>query len=134
MSELSGHNCPRCNVELYIEMSEQAKGVDLLICKECWGVGVAAKSMQNVISKGEILDRNKDNLSKRTGTCKCPICSTKMDIIELDLPENIENKLKMVETKVGISSIVASTKKVVIDSCSNCPTFWFDAGELDLLN
>lgn len=134
MSELSGHNCPRCDVELYIEMSEQAKGVDLLICKECWGVGVAAKSMQNVISKGEILDRNKDNLSKRTGTCKCPICSTKMDIIELDLPENIENKLKMVETKIGISSIVASTKKVVIDSCSNCPTFWFDAGELDLLN
>ena len=27
-----------------------------------------------------------------------------------------------------------STKKVIIDACSNCPTFWFDAGELDLLN
>ena len=140
MSELSGHDCPRCNVELYIEMTDQAEGVDLLICKECWGVGVAAKSMESVITKGEILDGNKDDLIKRTGICKCPMCSTNMDVIELDLPKNIEEKLKIVDKKSGIYSInnsdisAASTKKVVIDSCSNCPTFWFDAGELDLLN
>ena len=132
MSELSGHNCPRCDVELYIEMAEQAEGVDLLICKECWGVGVAAKSMESVISKGEILDGDKDNLIKRTGVCKCPMCSTKMDVIELDLPKNVEEKLKMVNKSSEMT--VLSTNKVVIDSCSNCPTFWFDAGELDLLN
>ena len=132
MSELSGHDCPRCNVELYIEMTEQAEGVDLLICKDCWGVGVAAKSMESVISKGEILDKNIDNLIKRTGVCKCPMCSTKMDVIELDLPENVEEKLKIVNKSSKITAL--STKKVIIDSCSNCPTFWFDAGELDLLN
>ena len=132
MSELSGHDCPRCNVELYIEMAEQAEGVDLLICKECWGVGVAAKSMESVISKGENLDKNIDNLIKRTGVCKCPMCSTKMDVIELDLPENVEEKLKIVNKSSKMTALV--TKKVVIDSCSNCPTFWFDAGELDLLN
>ena len=134
MSELSGHDCPRCNVELYIEMTEQAEGVDLLICKECWGVGVAAKSMGSVISKGEILDGDKDSLIKRTGVCKCPMCLTEMNIIELDLPENVEKKLKIVDKKAGLSGMAASTRKVVIDSCSNCPTFWFDAGELDLLN
>ena len=132
MSELSGHDCPRCNVELYIEMTEQAEGVDLLICKDCWGVGVAAKSMESVISKGETLDKNKDNLIKRTGVCKCPMCSTKMDVIELDLPEDVEEKLKIVNKSSKMTAL--STKKVVIDSCSNCPTFWFDAGELDLLN
>jgi Zn-finger nucleic acid-binding protein len=119
-------------VELYIEMTEQAEGVDLLICKECWGVGVAAKSMESVISKGGILDGDKDNLIKRTGVCKCPMCSTKMDVIELDLPENVEEKLKIVNKSSKMTAL--STKKVVIDSCSNCPTFWFDAGELDLLN
>ena len=132
MSELSGHDCPRCSVELYIEMTHQAEGVDLLICKECWGVGVAAKSMESVISKGEILDGDKDSLIKRTGVCKCPMCSTKMDVIELDLPENVEEKLKIVNKSSKITAL--STKKVIIDSCSNCPTFWFDAGELDLLN
>jgi hypothetical protein len=30
MSKLSGHDYYRCNLELYIETSEQAKGVDLL--------------------------------------------------------------------------------------------------------
>ena len=132
MSELSGHNCPRCSVELYIEMTPQAEGVDLLICKECWGIGVAAKSMESVISKGEILDGDKDSLIKRTGVCKCPMCSTKMDVIELDLPKNMEEKIKMVNKSSKMT--VLSTNKVVIDSCSNCPTFWFDAGELDLLN
>ena len=132
MSELSGHDCPRCNIELYIEMTEQAEGVDLLICKDCWGVGVAAKSMESVISKGEILDKNIDNLIKRTGVCKCPMCSTKMEVIELDLPEDVEEKLKIINKSSKMTAL--STKKVVIDSCSNCPTFWFDAGELDLLN
>jgi Zn-finger nucleic acid-binding protein len=113
-------------------MTEQAEGVDLLICKDCWGVGVAAKSMESVISKGEILDKNIDNLIKRTGVCKCPMCSTKMDVIELDLPENVEEKLKIVNKSSKITAL--STKKVIIDACSNCPTFWFDAGELDLLN
>ena len=33
-----------------------------------------------------------------------------------------------------IESQAMTSEKVVIDSCRNCPTFWFDAGELDLLN
>ena len=52
--------------------------------------------MESVISKGENLDKNIDNLIKRTGVCKCPMCSTKMDVIELDLPENVEEKLSYV--------------------------------------
>ena len=51
MSELSTHPCPRCNVGLYIEVNDEVDGVDLLICKQCWGVGVAAKSIELVISK-----------------------------------------------------------------------------------
>ena len=123
MSELSGHDCPRCNVELYVETNEQAEGVDLLICKKCWGVGVAAKSMGDVIAKGSILDEKGGRLVKTGSKCKCPMCSTIMDEIELDIPEDLE-KLNIIDT----------SKKVIIDSCRNCPTFWFDAGELDLLN
>ena len=123
MSELSGHDCPRCNVELYVETNEQAEGVDLLICKKCWGVGVAAKSMEDVIAKGSILDEKGGRLVKTGSKCKCPMCSTIMDEIELDIPEDLE-KLNIIDT----------SKKVIIDSCRNCPTFWFDAGELDLLN
>jgi Zn-finger nucleic acid-binding protein len=33
-----------------------------------------------------------------------------------------------------IESQAMTPEKVVIDSCRSCPTFWFDAGELDLLN
>ena len=60
MSELSGHDCPRCNVELFIEASEDAEGVDLLICKQCWGVGVTAKSMALVMAEGSLLDQNRE--------------------------------------------------------------------------
>ena len=124
MSELSGHDCPRCNLELYIETSEQAEGVDLLICKDCWGVAVAAKSMESVLSNGRELDE-KSTDTNNFG-CDCPICSTKMKEIELDVPEEIRDKLNLID--------VSETKKVIVDSCENCPTFWFDAGELDLLN
>jgi Zn-finger nucleic acid-binding protein len=124
MSELSGHDCPRCNLELYIETSEQAEGVDLLICKDCWGVAVAAKSMESVLSNGRELDE-KSTDTNNFG-CDCPICSTKMKEIELDIPEEIKDKLNLID--------VSESKKVIIDSCENCPTFWFDAGELDLLN
>ena len=59
MSELSGHDCPRCNVELYIETSGEIDGVDLLICKQCWGVGVIAKSMEMVFGSGNNLEQKK---------------------------------------------------------------------------
>jgi len=126
MSKLSGHDCPRCNLELYIETSEQAEGVDLLICKDCWGVAVAAKSMESVISNGRGLDEKSMDTDTNNLGCVCPICSTKMKEIELDIPEEIEDKLNLID--------MSESKKVIIDSCENCPTFWFDAGELDLLN
>ena len=131
MSELSGHNCPRCEVELYIEASDDLDGVDLLICKQCWGVGVTAKSMEMVITKGNVLDENRDNLAKsyaNYGECDCPMCKTKMDEIELEIPKEVSEKVSLIDDGT------LNAEKVVIDSCSNCPTFWFDAGELDLLN
>lgn len=131
MSELSGHNCPRCEVELYIEASDDLDGVDLLICKQCWGVGVTAKSMEMVITKGNVLDENRDNLAKsyaNYGECDCPMCKTKMDEIELEIPKEVSEKVSLIDNGT------LNAEKVVIDSCSNCPTFWFDAGELDLLN
>ena len=127
MSELSSHPCPRCNVGLYIEANEEVDGVDLLICKQCWGVGVAAKSIELVISKGSMLDENRGD-NRGEGDCNCPMCETLMDEIELDIPENVIEKISMIESQA------MTTEKVVIDSCRNCPTFWFDAGELDLLN
>ena len=127
MSELSTHPCPRCNVGLYIEVNDEVDGVDLLICKQCWGVGVAAKSIELVISKGSMLDENRGD-NRGEGDCNCPMCDTLMDEIELDIPENIIEKISM------IGSQVITPEKVIIDSCRNCPTFWFDAGELDLLN
>ena len=127
MSELSSHPCPRCNVGLYIEANEEVDGVDLLICKQCWGVGVAAKSMELVISKGRMLDGNRGD-NRGEGDCNCPMCETLMDEIELDIPENVIEKISMIESQAR------TPEKVVIDSCRNCPTFWFDAGELDLLN
>jgi len=127
MSELSSHPCPRCNVGLYIEANDEVDGVDVLICKQCWGVGVAAKSIELVISKDSMLDENRGG-NKGEGDCNCPMCDTLMDEIELDIPENVIEKISMIESQAMTS------EKVVIDSCRNCPTFWFDAGELDLLN
>jgi len=125
MSELSEHTCPRCELGLYIETSQEAQGVDLLICKGCWGVAVAAKSMDSVISNGNKLDELNDESYVGSG-CNCPICSTEMKEIELDIPEEVGAKLSLIDA--------SAPKKVIIDSCENCPTFWFDAGELDLLN
>ena len=126
MSELSGHDCPRCNLELYIETSGLDEGADLLICKECWGVAVVAKSMESIITNGRELDEKSAVPDTNNIGCNCPICSTKMKEIELDVPEEIRDKLNLID--------VSESKKVIIDSCENCPTFWFDAGELDLLN
>ena len=127
MSELSSHPCPRCDVGLYIEANEEVDGVDLLICKQCWGVGVAAKSIELVISKDSMLDENRGD-NRGEGDCNCPMCETLMDEIELDIPENVIEKISMIESQA------ITPEKVVIDSCRSCPTFWFDAGELDLLN
>ena len=130
MSELSGHDCPRCDVGLYIEASDDLEGVDLLICKQCWGVGVIAKSMEMVFSSANSLDGNKENTinsSLSYGVCDCPVCKTQMDEIELEIPEEIIEKLSLID---GLSN----QEKVIIDSCMNCSTVWFDAGELDLLN
>ena len=126
MNELSGYNCPRCNLELYIETSVQAEGVDLLICKECWGVAVAAKSMESIISNGRELDAKRADSNTQKIGCDCPICSAKMKEIELDVPEEIKDKLNLID--------ISESKKVIIDSCENCPTFWFDDGELDIKN
>ena len=130
MSELSGHDCPRCNVELYIETSGDLDGVDLLICKQCWGVGVIAKSMEMVFGSGNNLEENKGNpisSSLSYGACNCPLCKTEMDEVELEIPDEIKDRISLID---GVSN----HEKVIIDSCNNCSTVWFDAGELDLLN
>ena len=130
MSELSGHDCPRCNVELYIETSGDLDGVDLLICKQCWGVGVIAKSMEIVFGSGNNLEENKGNpisSSLSYGACNCPLCKTEMDEVELEIPDEIKDRISLID---GVSN----HEKVIIDSCNNCSTVWFDAGELDLLN
>ena len=130
MSELSGHACPRCNVELYIETSGDLEGVDLLICKQCWGVGVIAKSMEMVFGSGNNLEENKGNpisSSLSYGACNCPLCKTEMDEVELEIPDEIKDRISLID---GVSN----HEKVIIDSCNNCSTVWFDAGELDLLN
>ena len=131
MSELSGHDCPRCSVELFIEVNEEVEGVDLLICKQCWGVGITAKSLDSVISTGSLFDERSKEKITTSGDCKCPMCSTIMDEIELEIPENVVEKISMIESE---TSSLSTSKTVIIDSCSNCPSFWFDAGELDLLN
>lgn len=131
MSEPSGHDCPRCSVELFIEVNEEVEGVDLLICKQCWGVGITAKSLDSVISPGSLLDERRDDAITTSGDCKCPMCSTIMDEIELEIPENVVEKISMIESE---TSSLSHSNAVIIDSCSNCPSFWFDAGELDLLN
>jgi len=131
MSEPSGHDCPRCSVELFIEVNEEVEGVDLLICKQCWGVGITAKSLDSVISPGSLLDERSEGKITTSGDCKCPMCSTIMDEIELEIPENVVDKISMIESE---TSSLSTSKTVIIDSCSNCPSFWFDAGELDLLN
>ena len=128
MSELSGHDCPRCSVELFIEVNEEVEGVDLLICKQCWGVGITAKSLDSVISAPDERSKEKTTTS---GDCKCPMCSTIMDEIELEIPENVVEKISMIDKSTQPTFPFNS---VIIDSCSNCPSFWFDAGELDLLN
>jgi len=130
MSELSGHDCPRCNVELYIETSGDLDGVDLLICKQCWGVGVIAKSMEMVFGSGNNLEENEGNpvsSSLSYGACNCPLCKTEMDEVELEIPDEIKDRISLID---GVSN----HEKVIIDSCNNCSTVWFDAGELDLLN
>ena len=131
MSEPSGHDCPRCSVELFIEVNEEVEGVDLLICKQCWGVGITAKSLDSVISAGSLLDERSKEKTTTSGDCKCPMCSTIMDEIEIEIPENVVAKISMIESE---TSSLSTSKTVIIDSCSNCPSFWFDAGELDLLN
>tara|TARA_B110000438_G_scaffold295851_1_gene339557 strand:+ start:947 stop:1969 length:1023 start_codon:yes stop_codon:yes gene_type:complete len=123
MSELSGHNCPHCKDELHIQIPEESQGTDLLICKQCWGIAVVAKSMESIISNGKDLDEKINRGSDKKSNCKCPVCLSVMNEIELEIP-----KINRELSQGGSSSIVT------IDSCNNCPTFWFDAGELDLLN
>jgi len=50
-----------------------------------------------------------------------------MDEIELEIPDEIKDRISLID---GVSNY----QKVIIDSCNNCSTVWFDAGELDLLN
>jgi Zn-finger nucleic acid-binding protein len=82
--------------------------------------------MESIITNGRELDEKSAVPDTNNIGCNCPICSTKMKEIELDVPEEIRDKLNLID--------VSESKKVIIDSCENCPTFWFDAGELDLLN
>ena len=117
--------------EIEVIICGEVEGVDLLICKQCWGVGITAKSLDSVISPGSLLDERSEGKITTSGDCKCPMCSTIMDEIELEIPENVVDKISMIESE---TSSLSTSKTVIIDSCSNCPSFWFDAGELDLLN
>ena len=90
MSELSGHDCPRCNVELFIEINEEVEGVDLLICKECWGVGVTAKSMDLVMSEGSLLDTKRDEIIKSLQKLSNPEVSNEDEEDELEENRDIK--------------------------------------------
>ena len=129
MSELSGHDCPRCNLELYIETSGLDEGADLLICKECWGVAVVAKSMESIITNGRELDEKSAVPDTNNIGCNCPICSTKMKEIEVlktnptneftkkELLKLTNKHIKLVRSLSGISEMQKAPDLVfVIDT------------------
>ena len=113
MSTASDYNCPKCSKKLRVESAEGVEGVDLLVCVECWGLAIQAKSMEGVVPD-EVRESIEEQGLKHEESRSCPVCPTTM--VEISVP-NQEN--------IG--------RDVQIDICGDCATTWFDAGELEAL-
>ena len=113
MSTASDYDCPKCSKKLRAESAEGVEGVDLLVCVECWGLAIQAKSMEGVVPD-EVRESIEEQGLKHEESRSCPVCPTTM--VEISVP-NQEN--------IG--------RDVQIDICGDCATTWFDAGELEAL-
>ena len=113
MSTASDYDCPKCSKKLRVESAEGVEGVDLLVCVECWGLAIQAKSMEGVVPD-EVRESIEEQGLKHEESRSCPVCPSTM--VEIIVP-NQEN--------IG--------RDVQIDICGDCATTWFDAGELEAL-
>ena len=113
MSTASDYDCPKCSKKLRVESAEGVEGVDLLVCVECWGLAIQAKSMEGVVPD-EVRESIEEQGLKHEESRSCPVCPT-----------------TMVEISVPNQEIIG--RDVQIDICGDCATTWFDAGELEAL-
>jgi len=113
VSTASDYDCPKCSRKLRVEAAGGVEGVDLLVCVECWGLAIQAKSMEGVVPD-EVRESIEEQGLKHEESRSCPVCPSTM--VEISVP-NQEN--------IG--------RDVQIDICGDCATTWFDAGELEAL-
>ena len=113
MSTASDYDCPKCSKKLRVESAEGVEGVDLLVCVECWGLAIQAKSMKGVVPD-EVRESIEEQGLKHDEGRSCPVCPS-----------------MMVEISVPNQEILG--RDVQIDICGDCATTWFDAGELEAL-
>jgi len=113
VSTASDYDCPKCSKKLRVEAAGGVEGVDLLVCVECWGLAIQAKSMEGVVPD-EVRESIEEQGLKHEESRSCPVCPSTM--VEIIVP-NQEN--------IG--------RDVQIDICGDCATTWFDAGELEAL-
>ena len=113
MSTGSDYDCPKCSKKLRAESAEGVEGVDLLVCVECWGLAIQAKSMEGVVPD-EVREIIEEQGLKHEEGRSCPVCPSMM--VEISVPN---------QEVVG--------RDVQIDICGDCATTWFDAGELEAL-
>jgi len=113
VSTASDYDCPKCSKKLRVEAAEGVEGVDLLVCVECWGLAIQAKSMEGVVPD-EVRESIEEQGLKHEESRSCPVCPTTM--VEISVPD---------QENIG--------RDVQIDICGECATTWFDAGELEAL-
>jgi len=113
VSAASDYDCPKCSKKLRVESAEGVEGVDLLVCVECWGLAIQAKSMEGVVPD-EVRESIEEQGLKHEESRSCPVCPTTM--VEISVPN---------QEMIG--------RDVQIDICGDCATTWFDAGELEAL-
>ena len=113
MSTASDYDCPKCSKKLRVESAEGVEGVDLLVCVECWGLAIQAKSMEGVVPD-EVRESIEEQGLKHEEGRSCPVCPSMM--VEISVPD---------QEVIG--------RDVQIDICGDCATTWFDAGELEAL-
>ena len=113
MSTASDYDCPKCSKKLRVESAEGVEGVDLLVCVECWGLAIQAKSMEGVVP-AEVRESIEEQGLKHEEGRSCPVCPSMM--VEISVPD---------QEVIG--------RDVQIDICGDCATTWFDAGELEAL-
>ncbi len=113
MSTASDYDCPQCSKKLRVEAAEGVEGVDLLVCVECWGLAIQAKSMEGVVPD-EVRESIEEQGLKHEEGRNCPVCPSMM--VEISVPN---------QEVLG--------RDVQIDICGDCATIWFDTGELEAL-